>query len=241
MNTVAQSFTDHLCSELDSQQDKEPMLARFIAELKTIDCTQVQSLPPLPEPPTVTAHLESTLSAMACGPELANAARSLASAARWNQLFEGEGIEPTLAQGLVAGQLAGQVGLVRSDTIRAGLFLLAPHLHYPLHQHGALELYYVVSGQLTLQYGTTTKPFQVSPGEASVTPSNKVHSLTTHEAPCLVVYAWVGEVESPNWWWVPGANGDWDRVCWERQADAKWIQTRSEPVTQATLEEAGET
>ncbi len=240
MNPVVLTFTDRLCAALSPHQDHTPALAQFIAELNAIDCTQTQSLAPLPRPQTVAAHLEPTLNGLACEPRLAEAVQLLAEAARWYQIFEGEGIEPTLAQGLVAGQLAGQVGLVGADTIRTGLFLLAPHLHYPLHQHGALELYYVVSGRLTLQYGTGSTPFDVVPGEFSVTPSNVVHALTTHEAPCLVIYAWVGEVESANWWWVPGEAGGWERVCWERQADAKWIQTRREPVSQAILEEAGE-
>lgn len=240
MNPVARPFTDRLRAALEPHQGQTPALAQFIAELDALDCTQTQSLPPLPTPPTVTAHLEPALKGLACAPELAGAVRLLAESVRWYQIFEGEGIEPSLAVGLVAGQLAGQVGLVGSKTIRTGLFLLAPHLHYPLHQHGALELYYVVSGRLTLHYGTTAAPFDVEPGRFSVTPSNVVHALTTHDAPCLVIYAWIGEVESPNWWWVPGEAGGWERVCWERQADAKWLQTRREPVSPAVLEEAGE-
>ncbi len=240
MKKLVQDFRDRLRDELAKQRDAHPALGQFIAELEAIDCTQTQDLPPLPEPPTVTAHLQDTLDAMGCSPELAATIRPFAQAARWYQIFEGEGIEPTLAKGLVAGQLAGQVGLVGAEAIRTGLFLLAPGLHYPLHQHGALELYYVVSGRLTLQYGTASEPFHVEASEWSVTPSNKVHALTTNDAPCLVIYAWIGEVESPNWWWVPGETGGWDRICWERQQNAKWIQTRKEPVTPAILQEAGE-
>ena len=240
MNTVAQAFRDRLSSELQKQQESNGVLADFIRELDTIDCATSQTLSPLPIPQTVVQHLDAALDAMGCAPELAETIRPLAQDVSWYQLFEGEGIEENLARGRVAGQLAGQVGLVSADTIRAGLFLLAPGLHYPLHQHGALELYYVVSGRLTLQYGTQNQPFHVEAGNWSVTPSNTVHALTTPETPCLVIYAWIGEVESPNWWWVRRDDGGWDRVCWERQPDAKWIQTRREPVTQAVLEAAGE-
>ncbi len=240
MNELARNLRDCLRDELSKQRTSHPSLDDFIAELEAIDCSRTQDVPTLPEPPTVSAHLQHTLDTMGCSPELAAAIKPVAGAARWYQLFEGEGIEPNLAKGLVAGQLAGQVGLVSADAIRAGLFLLAPGLHYPLHQHGALELYYVVSGRLTLQYGTASAPFHVAASEWSVTPSNKVHALTTNDAPCLVIYAWIGEVESPNWWWIRRDDGGWDRVCWERQPDAKWIQTRREPVTQAVLEAAGE-
>lgn len=240
MNTLAQSFKDRLCAQLEQQNDSEGRLSPFITELKGLDCRQEQDLPQLPTPQTVTDHLAETLEALGCAPDLAETIHPLAEVARWYQLFEGDGIEPTLAAGLVAGQFAGQVGLVGADTIRAGLFLLAPGLHYPLHQHGALELYYVVSGTLTLQYGTTSEPFQVPAGEWSVTPSNRVHALTTDDKPCLVIYAWIGEVESPNWWWVKNETGGWDRLCWERQPDAKWIQTHKEPVSDEVFLEAGE-
>ena len=240
MNTVAQTLRDRLRDELAKKRDAHPALGAFIAELEAIDCSQTQDPPSLPEPPTVTKHLQDTLGALGCGAELAAAIGPFAQAARWYQLFEGDGIEPTLAKGLVAGQLAGQVGLVAADTIRTGLFLLAPGLHYPLHQHSALELYYVVSGRLTLQYGTTGEPFHVEAGAWSVTPSNRVHALTTDADPCLVIYAWIDDVESPNWWWVRNEAGGWDRICWERQPNAKWIQTRTEPVTHSILLEAGE-
>ncbi len=238
--TVAQTFKDQLSTDLKARTDGGPALEPFISQLDALDCANTQSLPALPTPPSVAAHLAPALATLGCAPGLADAVRQFAGVARWYQIFEGEGIEPTLAEGLVAGQLAGQVGLVTSDTIRTGLFLLAPGLHYPLHQHGALELYFVVSGRLTLQYGTRAEPFTLGPGEHSVTPSNTVHALTTHQVPTLVIYAWVGDVESPNWWWVEAREGGWDRVCWERQPDAKWIQTRSEAVTDAVLAEAGE-
>lgn len=240
MNTVAQDLRDRLRDELANQRDSHPSLEGFVTALEAIDCTRTQDLPAFPEPPTVTAHLQATFDALGCSPELAAAIKPFARAARWYQLFEGDGIEPTLAKGLVAGQLAGQVGLVAADSTRTGLFLLAPGLHYPLHQHSALELYYVVSGRLTLQYGTAGEPFQVGASEWSVTPSNKVHALTTNDAPCLVIYAWIGDVESPNWWWVRNEAGGWDRLCWERQQDARWIQTRKEPVTPTIMHQAGE-
>ena len=74
----------------------------------------------------------------------------------------------------------------------------------------------------------------------SVTPSNRVHALTTGGGPVMVIYAWIGEVESPSWWWVEREGSRWERVCWQRQPDAKWIQTHSEAVTDAIRKEAGE-
>ena len=191
-------------------------------------------------PPAVATYLEPALDRMQCTRPLADAVRQLAGVVDWYQIFQGGGIEPNLAKGLVAGQMAGQVGIVGAASIRTGLFLLAPGVHYPLHQHGALEVYFVVSGSLTLQHGRTGTPFEVHPGQWSVTPSHRVHALTVHGDPCLVIYAWVGAIEAPNWWWEQDENGTWHRVCWERQPDARWLRTKREPITEEVLVEAGE-
>ncbi len=240
MNTVAQAFRDSLCDELKSRPHADRLLSAFTRELQAIDCTKSQTLPPLAKPATVTKHLQTTLNALGCGPALASAVQAFAQQARWYQIFEGDGIDPVLADGLVAGLMAGQGGVVETGTLRTGLFLLAPGIHYPLHQHGALELYFVVSGRLTLQYGTANAPFHVDAGDLSITPSNVVHALTTQDEPCLVIYTWIGDIESPNWWWTRTSTGTWERICWERRPDGSWIQTRKEPITDEVWKEAGE-
>ena len=238
--TIAEAFRGRLAEALRSQRSTEADLAGFTAELDRLDCASPRSLPAGPTPATVTRHLAAALDGIGCAPDLAEATRSLATIVNWYQVFQGEGIEPDLARGLVAGQMAGQVGIVEAATIRTGLFLLAPDIHYPLHQHAALEIYFVASGRLTLQHGRTGAPFDIGPGEWSVTPCNRVHALTTHGEPCLVIYAWTGAVEAPNWWWEEGADGSWSRACWIRQPDASWIKTSTEPITPEVLAESGE-
>lgn len=250
MTTVVHNFRDCLISALSDYPSKDADLSDFIKELQTINCDayQPQDLAKRPDasvlterPATVIKYLQNALDKVDVAPDLASAVKSLADVLNWYQIFQGDGIERTLAEGLIAGQMAGQIGLVPAGAIRTGLFLLAPGISYPLHQHGAFEFYFVVSGKLILQHGTTGQPFSVLPGQISVTPRNLVHSLSVEDDPCLVIYAWIDDVESPNWWWERDGDGvDWHRVCWERQPDARWIKTRVEPVTESILKEAGE-
>lgn len=234
-------FRDVLVRELQGHLTSEPTLAEFIAELQAIDCSTPREPGSTETPENVVRHLAQAQAELGGSDELSAATAWLSNQIEWYQILQGDGIEPSLATGLTAGQLAGQIGLVPSDSARAGLFLLSPDLYYPLHQHGAKEFYLVVSGSLTLQHGREGTPFHVGPGEISVTPSNRVHALSTGDAPCLIIYTWIGEVESPSWWWEQDAAGDWHRAGWKRQPNARWVRTHEEPITEAVLREAGET
>ena len=161
----------------------------------------------------------------------------------WYQIFDGEEIDPSLSKGLIAGQIVGKKGLIKSNEFYMGLFFLSPKIHYPLHQHNPLEIYYVFSGTLQIQHGRRKLPFSVGAGNYSITPCNQVHSLTTNEKPCFICYMWVkgyGDLQGPNWWWEEQKNGSWKRVCWERQPDSKWKITGSEKLTQSIVDASGD-
>ena len=240
MDNIADGFRNALVNSLKRHAVTTSEIGRFVTELDHIDCSKPELKSSSSPPDAAKTYLPTAVEGLACDEPLARATQALAGVLHWYQIFEGEGIEPELAQGMVAGQLAGQIGLVDSARVRSGLFLLAPGIHYPLHQHGASEFYYVLSGQLTLQHTTHGAPFVLEPGRVSVTPDNRVHALTTGRQPCLLAYAWIGDVEAPNWWWEADRDGGWVRHCWVRRPDASWLRTRSEPVTRKVLVEAGE-
>ena len=161
----------------------------------------------------------------------------------WYQIFDGPGIEKNLAEGLYAAQIIGKRGLIKSPNLLMGLFLLAPGIYYPLHQHDTLEIYYVYSGNIKIQYGREKEPFQVNPGEFSITPNNQVHSLQTGVDACLISYIWIpggGDLLSPNWWWEEQADSSWDRICWERKADSSWEATGRQKLTAEIASQAGD-
>ncbi len=227
-----------LAADLRRRSADDPALAPFAARLEQVDRASARFEPGRPCTHAMMAHLGPALDSAAGEPRLLAATRAVADAVNWYQIYQGEGVDPGLAEGMLAGQIVGQVGLLASDTLRTGLFLLAPGLYYPLHTHGASEVYYCMSGALTLQHGTEGTPFELHPGDCSVTPTNRLHSLATGERPVLLLYVWIGDVDAPNWWWERRPEGGWRRVNWSRTPDGSWAKTRTEVVSEAHLRQA---
>ena len=220
------------------RRSADPALAPFADRLDQVDRTSARFERARPCTHPMMAHLGPVLDAATGEPRLLAATRAVANAVNWYQIYQGEGVDPGLAEGMLAGQIAGQAGILASETLRTGLFLLAPGIHYPLHTHGASEIYYCMSGRLTLQHGTEGTPFELHPGDCSVTPANRLHSLATGEKPVLLLYVWIGDVDAANWWWERRPEGGWWRVNWSRTPDGSWAKTCSEEVTEAHLRQA---
>ena len=162
----------------------------------------------------------------------------------WYQIYNedtpsnGEEISPMkdLAPGMFAARLIGPSrGLIQSNQLLAGLFLLRPGLHYPLHQHEATEIYFSASGTTYIQHDIDGEAKRLLPGQVSLTPSNRLHALTMGEEPVLLLWTWLGEFGGRNWWWHRQKDGSWRRDAWERSEDASWVQTASEPIPQAEI------
>lgn len=158
----------------------------------------------------------------------------------WYQIFDGDGIEPEFATGLLAGQIIGKRGIISAENVFVGLFLLAPGICYPLHQHPAQEVYYVLSGQIDIRHGRAKAPMHIAAGDLSVTPPHQVHELKTGDAPCLIAYIWTGDMKGENWWWEEQPDGSWDRICWERQTDSSWAIAKREPLSEVEISRAGD-
>jgi quercetin dioxygenase-like cupin family protein len=236
-NPASNSLTA-LAADLRRRSASDPGLAPFADQLEQVDRTSARFGQPQPCTHATMAHLGPALEGAAGEPDLLAATRAAADAVNWYQIYRGEGVDPGLAEGMLAGQIAGQAGIFASDTLRTGLFLLAPGIHYPLHTHGATEIYYCMSGRLTLQHGTGGAPFDLRPGDYSVTPAHRLHSLATGEGPVLLLYVWTGDVDAPNWWWEQRPTGGWLRINWSRTPDGSWAKIRSELVTPAHLRQA---
>ena len=167
----------------------------------------------------------------------------LSSLVHWRKIFKGKGIDKKLAEGLCAGQIIGNVGFIKSSQVFMGLFLLAPNICYPLHQHDTLEIYYVIAGEISIAHGRKKDPFKLNACQFSITPNNQVHSLFTGESPCLMAYIWVaggGDLKSPNWWWEKQMDGSWDRICWERKADSSWVITGRQKLSAEIISNSGD-
>ncbi len=214
------------------------LVATLAADLRSV-ATTPQDLSPQSGPPMVTARLPALLDAMPVSP-LAEVLRPLARDLDWYQIFDTAHTDAALAGGLMAGQVIGGRGLLHSQDLYLGLFLLAPHVTYPLHQHAALEIYHVLSGEIYIRHGREKLSMHIGAGEHSVTPPHQVHELRTGGEACLIAYVWTGDLTGENWWWEPQEDGSWDRVCWQRQPDSSWKVTCREPLSESEILRAGD-
>ena len=194
---------------------------------------------PSAHPPTVTAYLPDLLRGIVTSP-LADLVGPLAQQLDWYQIFDHGYAPDSLSNGLMAGQLIGGRGLLRSQDYYFGLFLVAPHVTYPLHQHAALEIYCVLSGEVFIRHGRKTPAMHITAGGHSVTPPHQVHELRTGDAPCLMAYGWTGDLVGENWWWEEQPDGSWDRICWRRLPDSSWKLSERQPLSEAEIIRAGD-
>ena len=154
----------------------------------------------------------------------------------WSQVYDGGGIESGLANGMLAAQAAGTYGIFPSQNTAAGLFALAPNVHYPHHTHAAREVYFCLAGDVDITHGLDKPAFNLRSNQLSETPSGRLHSLQTRESPVLLGYVWTGEISARTWWWEQDTNGDWIRTAWRRQPGESWTVMSSEQVNQQEFE-----
>lgn len=218
--------------------DEASLAATLAHDLRHV-VTTAQDIPQTQAPGLVTSRLPALLDAMPASP-LADTLRPLAQTLDWYQIFESSHVDPALAGGLMAGQVIGSRGILHSRDLYMGLFLLAPHVTYPLHQHAALEIYHVLAGEIYIRHGRAKLSMHVRAGGHSITPPHQVHELRTGNDACLIAYVWTGDLTGENWWWEPQPDGSWDRVCWQRQADSSWQIARREPLDDAEILRSGD-
>ena len=190
-------------------------------------------------PPTVTQRLPGLLADMTGSP-LAELVKPLAGRLDWYQIFDRGYAPDSLADGMMAGQFIGGRGLLRSAEQYFGLFLVAPHVTYPLHQHAALEIYCVLSGEIFIRHGREKPAMHITAGGHSVTPPYQVHELRTGDSACLIAYSWTGDLVGENWWWEEQGDGSWDRICWRRMPDSSWQLAERERLDDGEVSRAGD-
>ena len=247
MTGIAATFAHELSAALKSADtptnpvtdDVSAWLEQFRTALDGVGDAQDESDPPVKLPAGPEGWLRLARNELDGLPSLVSAIHAAASAGRWYQIYAANG-DPTglsdnpmrdLASGMYAAQMIGPRGLIKSTELLAGLFLLRPRLHYPLHQHQATEIYFGASGTVQIQQGLGQVEGTLGPGQVSLTPSNRLHALTMGDSPVLLLYTWMGELGGRNWWWHQSGEGVWQRDAWERQPNAAWAKTVTEVVS----------
>ena len=227
-----------LADELRARSASDRALEKFVAGIARAEAVSDFHLRrAAPDHPAMSS-LDRALANVPPGSALGDAVVSVARRLDWFQVFDSDEIDPRLGRNMISAVLALRREAGAALAVHAGLFLVAPDTDYPLHTHSAAEVYYCVSGRLTLRHGVDGRPFFLRPGEYSVTPSERLHSLKTGDRPVLLIYLWLMGPELENWWWTQEPDGSWERSQWEWQSGGRWVRLGSEPVGPDALKRA---
>ena len=226
---------------LSPQLHSASVLQCFIDDFA--DCKITLPAPQAPTqlglPDAVAEYLPDLTATMSVQP-LAQVFKFFFPQVSWYQIFRGNSTPAAFNQGLVAAQLVGGNGLFHTETLYLGLFLMAPNVTYPLHQHAATELYYVLSGSVDIRHGRSAKARHLGKDDFSITVPHQVHELQTNTQPCLMAYIWTDDLTPQNWWWEQLVDGSWERLCWARTPAGDWSMLRREPLSDAEIARAGD-
>ena len=149
MTGIAATFAHELSTALKCADaptnpvtdDVSAWLEQFRTALDGVGDAQDDSGPPVKLPAGPDDWLRIACDELDGLPALVSAIRAAASGGRWYQIYAVDE-DPTdvsdnpmrdLASGMYAAQMIGPRGLIKSTELLAGLFLLRPRLHYPLH------------------------------------------------------------------------------------------------------------
>jgi Dimethlysulfonioproprionate lyase len=119
----------------------------------------------------------------------------LGPALRWvqNPNYVAAPPSPDFLAGYGYAVLAGPGGLVASDALALGVLLLGPGLHYPSHNHPAVEIYVVLAGEAEWQKGE--EPWRREPPGRVIQHDSMVsHAMRALDEPLLATYLWRGDL-----------------------------------------------
>lgn len=198
---------------LASSVPGDAVLKRFVDALDRIDTGRAESRANTGARHPALQHLDRALAGIRCEPALAAAIREVVPHLSWGSSYSANGPGASVSETMVWGEVAGRAGMVTDPTVRLGCFLLSPGMVYPMHGHEALEIYYVVSGEMTFEHRleNTVRMTVEAPGY-SVTPEGEAHALHAGSKPVLIVYCWTGNLDAPVWWWERNAAGGWTKT-----------------------------
>lgn len=234
----ARNYVQALTDELRTRADRDADLRPFVDALLVCPTNTCRTEPRERLTHPSMHHLAQLCDSLGSATELTRHARMAADELDWAPVFAGGGIDPSIANGLLAAQAVGTYGCFANDRLAVGMFVVAPGVHYPLHTHAAAEIYFVLAGSIQIQHGIDGAPFTVGAGDYSVTPHHRLHVLETHDEPALIAYVWNGDLRCRNWWWSQEADGSWLRTAWERPVAGPWRPLETEAVNSAIMAEA---
>ncbi|MEM9519864.1 MAG: dimethylsulfonioproprionate lyase family protein [Actinomycetota bacterium] len=173
-----------------------PMVAEVLDALDTVSAPdEIPAAPPL----TVTRHL-SGIEPTGTDPGVDAVLEEFLRIAPHLPWRRTAGYLDVLSEEYLANygyvQLVGPApSVIEHPTVRVGIGVWGPDLHYPLHEHEAEELYHVLAGEPA--FGTEDGHWvRSTPGDAVHNPPWHRHAQRFGSAPTVLLYCWTGAVEA---------------------------------------------
>ncbi len=95
-------------------------------------------------------------------------------------------------------ELLGPGGLVKSDTVRLGLYGMHPHSEYGIRTHPAEEIYVMLAGEVFWKLDDAPYALRRA-NERSHHPSMMPHANKTGESAFMSIYVWHGDISTENY------------------------------------------
>ncbi len=95
-------------------------------------------------------------------------------------------------------ELLGPDGLVKSNSVRLGLYGMLPDFEYGIRTHPAEEVFVMLAGSVL--WKRDFAPYKAhGPGQRSYHPSMMRHANKTEESAFLSTYVWVGDISTSSY------------------------------------------
>ena len=116
---------------------------------------------------------------------------------RWREAGFGK-MPKEISHQICVTELIGPAGFFKHSDIRIGLLLQRPETIYPMHQHAAEELYFILSGNA--YWAVDHETLKPKPPKSFVHHnSNQSHCITTGEEPLLALWGWTGDIDGSSY------------------------------------------
>ena len=182
--------------------------------LGRVDWSAVAGTDPPAQPVTALRHLPVVLALMAEGEDRAVGAalRSCLGFAPWQTFYADSDWSHPFLDEIACASLVGPTGIVWSDDVALGLFLLGPHTTYREHAHGLDEIYYVLAGSAEWGFDREDNRRTFGPGSLVHTAPDQRHDIRTGSEPILCAYTWTNDPAAPTYHRSGGPWGSGEKI-----------------------------
>ena len=140
------------------------------------------------------------------------ALRSCIGFAPWTTFYaESDWSEPFLDE-IACAALVGPTGIVRSDEVALGLFLLGPGTTYREHAQALDEVYHVIGGQAEWGLDRKANRHVFGPGALVHTSPDQRHDIRTGNEPIVCAYVWTNSPAASTYYRSDGPWGEGEVV-----------------------------